>query len=53
MNNQDLQFLADLRQALYTISTSGRDTMIMGRCLESLDQFIIDKEKEQNAKKEE
>lgn len=53
MNEQDFQFLTDLRSALYTISTTGRDTMIMGRCLESLDQFIINKEKEMSNKKEE
>lgn len=53
MSEKDLQFLTDLRSALYTISTIGRDTMIMGRCLESLDQFIINKQEEMSNKKEE
>lgn len=53
MNEQDFKFLTDLRSALYTISTTGRDTMIMGRCLESLDQFIIEKKQEMTTEKEE
>lgn len=51
MDKQDFIFLSDLHQALRTITTSDRSTIVMGKCLEALENFLITKQEE--VKKEE
>ena len=46
MNNQDFIFLKDLYQALRTITTSDRSTIVMGKCLEALENFLAEKQAE-------
>lgn len=46
MNNQDFMFLKDLYQALRTITTSDRSTIVMGKCLEALESFLTEKQAE-------
>ena len=45
---EDMQFLAQLYNTLKLISTRGDDTVLMGQCLVALEQFIQQKEKEEN-----
>lgn len=46
MNQSDLIFLKDLYNALRTITTSDRNTITMGKCLEALGEFVIEKNAE-------
>lgn len=47
MNKQDLLFLNDLHQALRTVTTSDRSTIVMGKCLEALENFLNMKQQEE------
>ena len=40
MTKNDFIFLNDLYNALRTITTSDRNTITMGRCLEALGEFL-------------
>lgn len=46
MNNQDIKILTDILNALSYIPTQGKNTVIMGKCLEALEGFILDKQEE-------
>lgn len=46
-----LNYLLDLKSALDSISTKGNDTIIMGRCLESLN-YQIENLKQQGQQKQ-
>ena len=55
MDKQDLVFLTDLYNILRTITTSDRNTILMGKCLEALGDFLVTKQqeiKEQEIKEE-
>ena len=53
MNNQDLQILVNIHNALYGVSTKGEDTLIMAECLNTLKSFIYNQqEKIKNENKE-
>lgn len=48
-----LKYLEDLKQALESIATKGTDTVVMGRCLESLNyQIAVLQQEEQNKNQE-
>lgn len=49
MTSQDLQVLVNIYNALYDgVTTTGSSTIVMGKCLESLNNFIIAKTQEYN-----
>lgn len=50
MEIKDLQFLADIHNALLNVETKGESTVIMGQCLFSLKNFVETKDKELNKK---
>ena len=51
MEQKDLQFLADIHNALLSISTKGEDTITMGECLIGLKNFVEVNMKKLNEKK--
>lgn len=51
-NQQDLQFLMELYNTLLQIHTNGTDTFIMTDCMRALKNFITEKGKELQEKKE-
>lgn len=57
MNYNDLEFLTRLYNTLLLVSTKGEDTIVMGDCLKSLQNFVFTKQQEianeQNKKEEE
>lgn len=54
MGLKDLQFLADIHNALMRVETKGESTVIMGQCLNGLKNFVEAKDKElKEANKEE
>lgn len=52
MSSQDFMFLKDLHQALRTITTSDKSTIVMGKCLEALEGFLLEKQAELIQQKE-
>ena len=46
MNYNDLEFLTRLYNTLLLINTRGEDTIIMGDCLKSLQNFVLTKKQE-------
>lgn len=57
MNYSDLELLTRIYNTLLLVNTKGEDTMIMGECLRTLQNFVLTKQQEitteQNNKKEE
>lgn len=54
MELKDLEILVSIYNALNTISTNGKDTVIMGKCLETFENFLLSQQKQiENNKKEE
>ena len=57
MNYNDLELLTRIYNTLLLVNTRGEDTMIMGECLKTLQNFILAKKQELtsdiNEKKEE
>ena len=57
MNYSDLELLTRIYNTLLLVNTKGEDTMIMGECLKTLQNFILAKKQELtsdiNEKKEE
>lgn len=43
MSQQDLQFLANIHNALMQVETKGESSIILGQCLVSLKNFIEEK----------
>lgn len=49
MNYNDLEFLTRLYNTLLLINTKGEDTIMMGECLKSLQNFVLTKKQESAA----
>lgn len=47
MNQQDLQYLADIYNGLLRVHTCGEDSYILTACMKSLFDFIKEKSEEQ------
>lgn len=46
MNYNDLELLVRIYNTLLLVNTKGEDTMIMGDCLKSLQNFVLTKKQE-------
>lgn len=46
MNYNDLELLTRIYNTLLLVNTKGEDTMIMGECLKSLQNFVLTKKQE-------
>lgn len=57
MNYNDLELLTRIYNTLLLVNTKGEDTIVMGECLKTLQNFVLTKKQEitteQNSKKEE
>ena len=57
MNYNDLELLTRIYNTLLLVNTRGEDTMIMGECLKTLQNFVLTKKQERtnetNKKEEE
>lgn len=57
MNYNDLELLTRIYNTLLLVNTKGEDTILMGECLKTLQNFVLTKKQEitneQNNKKEE
>ena len=53
METLDLQYLANIYNLLMEVNTKGEDTFKMAEGLRALQQFIIEKQQENNKKMEE
>lgn len=57
MNYNDLELLTRIYNTLLLVNTKGEDTILMGECLKTLQNFVLTKKQEitneQNSKKEE
>ena len=57
MNYNDLELLTRIYNTLLLVNTKGEDTIVMGECLKTLQNFVLAKKQEftneQNNKKEE
>lgn len=57
MNYNDLELLTRIYNTLLLVNTKGEDTILMGECLKTLQNFVLTKKQEitteQNGKKEE
>jgi hypothetical protein len=55
MNYSDLELLTRIYNTLLLVNTKGEDTMIMGECLRTLQNFVLTKKQEieNNNQKEE
>ena len=53
MQQQDLQFLAELYNTLLQVHTQGTDSFMMTDCMRALQKFISEKGKELQEQKEE
>lgn len=46
MNYNDLELLTRIYNTLLLVNTRGEDTMIMGECLKTLQNFVLTKKQE-------
>lgn len=46
MNVQDLNNLANIYNALRTVQTCDKSTIMMGKCLEAFEEFLSEKQEE-------
>lgn len=46
MNYNDLELLTRIYNTLLLVNTKGEDTMIMGECLKTLQNFVLTKKQE-------
>ena len=46
MNYNDLELLTRIYNTLLLVNTKGEDTMIMGECLKTLQNFVLAKKQE-------
>ena len=46
MNYNDLELLTRIYNTLLLVNTKGEDTMVMGECLKTLQNFILTKKQE-------
>lgn len=51
MTINDLNYLSKIYNTLIMVKTSGEDTVIMGKCLESFQDFLINASKKEEEQK--
>lgn len=46
LNYEEYQFLNEINKGLNLITVSGQNTVLLGKCIESLEQFLMIKQQE-------
>lgn len=46
MNKEQLTYLSQLYNTFCLVNTCGKDTVLMGKCLEAFENFLLEEQKE-------